>query len=216
MREAAWAGEPILSLTRTGVVLDTLASIDARNRMFRVRAGSAVGFVPQPFSDAGLAIPDPANSRVFLVDRSVAARSEGASFRVSAVDADGDTAWSRRISYVPTRLDPARVDSFVTALRRSFERGGVRPDVIRREAFTPTFITPVADGIAATDGALWLRRDEHAATVEYWIIRRAGGIAAVRVPRSHTVLAASQTHAWAVVVDEYGVPTIVRYRIHKT
>ena len=214
---ASRAREPILMLDRTGSVLDTVAWINASHQIFRVVSPrGATGFVLQPFSDAGLVIPHSEGSTVFVVDRSVATNARNASFQVSAIRWDGDTAWSRRIPYSPVPLARERADSFVTALRRSFLPGGVSAEDIRRQAFTPEFLTPVAGGIAATDGSLWLRRDEHLSTVEYWIVNRTGVVRTLQLPRTNAIMAANDTFAWAVSADNDGVPTITRYRIVQT
>jgi hypothetical protein len=93
-------------------------------------------------------------------------------------------------------------------------RSGHSRDDIRQAVFIPEYYTPVTSGFAGADGLLWLRREEGAASVDYWVVDQTGELAAeLSVPASVTLMAATRSEVWGVQKDEYDVPHVVRYDI---
>jgi 6-bladed beta-propeller len=206
---------PVLLMTRTGEPLDTLAWLPSRNRMLYLGPKSDGSYTigQQPFTDAGLTIIDPDASHLYVVDRTVASKSEDATFQITALRSRGDTLWSRRYAYTPRRNTQA--DSVWNAMRSRLTRQGHSEDQIRSGVFVPDYYPPVTSAFAS-DGLLWLRREEGRANVDYWVIRNDGRlIASVTVPADLTLMAAVDSAVWAVETDPYGVPTVARYRLKR-
>jgi hypothetical protein len=135
---------------------------------------------------------------------------------VLALTTRGDTLWSRSYSYGPRKLEQTTADSFVVALQRSIARSGhsKTPAEIRALAFVPEYRTPITSGVAATDGSLWLRREEGRPTVDHWVIGESGDlVASVSIPRNVTVKAVAGSAVWVVETDLDDVPHVVKYTI---
>jgi hypothetical protein len=214
------AATPVLLMTRAGRTVDTLAWISTKNAYFASMIDGGIGQVigRQRFSDAPLTILAPSMSRLFTVDRSVSTAPRTTTFRVVALEAGGDTLWSRNYLYVPRRLEKDSIDSYLASLQRSFARSGSArtPAEIRQIAFIPEYRTPVTSGFAAGDGTLWLRREQGRSIVEYAVIGPDGRLLArLNVPSSVTLMAVAGSKAWGVEVDADDVPHVVRYNIMK-
>jgi hypothetical protein len=217
---------PVLLMTRAGRTTDTLVWVSTRNTRFILLRPDGSFVMPrldrsyragvQPFSDAPLKILSPSRPLLFIVDRSVTTTPNNSVFRVIALETTGDTLWNRSYPYVPKPMDKTRADSQVTALERSFTRTRVEPGEIRRILFVPDYYPPINAGVAGSDGSLWLRREEGKPTVDYWVLAKDGRlVATVTVPSSLTLMAVTESKAWAVENDEFDVPIVVRYSIHR-
>lgn len=206
---------PILRMTRSGETIDTIAWMHSRNQNVFVGPGpdGRYALERQPFSDAGLTILAADASRVHVVDRTATTTSDDAMFRVTALDLRGDTLWNRTYPYAPRRN--TRVDSVWNAIRTRLTRRGHSEDAIRSVVFLPEYYPPVTSGFAS-DGLLWLRREEGQPHVDYWVIRDDGQlIASLTVPANLTLLAALDSEVWGVETDAYDVPSVVRFRLQR-
>lgn len=206
---------PVLRMTRGGATLDTIAWLPSRNMYIFLGplSGGRYDLMLHPFSDAGLTILASGGSRLYIVDRSAAASPEGATFGVTAMDPGGDTLWTRTYPYVAR--ENTQADSTRDALMTTFIRSGHSRDAIEARVFIPDYYPPVTSGFAS-DGWLWLRREEVEGTVDYWIIRADGELGArLSVPSNTTLMAALGTYVWGVETDENDVPSIVRFRLQR-
>jgi hypothetical protein len=176
------------------------------------------GFVigRQIFADGGLTIVSPKTPMIFIVDRSVSRVPTNAVFKVAAIHSSGDTIWSETYAYVPRHVEKVRADSFLTNNERSLASVGISPSEVRRALFIPEHYSPVSSAVAASDGSLWLRREEGRPTVDYWVIDDDGELeATLTVAASVTLMAVTDSHAWGVETDALDVPMVVRYRIQR-
>src|SRR5690606_9890020 len=141
-------------------------------------------------------------SRLYIVDRSAAASPEGATFGVTAMDPGGDTLWTRTYPYVAR--ENTQADSTRDALMTTFIRSGHSRDAIEARVFIPDYYPPVTSGFAS-DGWLWLRREEVEGTVDYWIIRADGELGArLSVPSDTTLMAALRSEERRVGTEGSG------------
>ena len=205
---------PLLRMTRYGVTLDTVVWVSTANSQSVMTFGrDGQMFMAQPFSDTPIAAVGAASGRVYVVDRTVATSPRDATFGVIALNLNGDTLWQRRYPYTPRRLDAERREN---ALGRRIEIGGVQitRNQIMSATFLPDHAAPVTAVIVASNGSLWLRRDDRPGDVEHLVIGPDGApLATLTLPRYVTIKAVSGDAVWTTEIDEDDVQTIVRSRI---
>lgn len=167
----------------------------------------------QPIETVTFVVYDGAGQRACIVERDLLARDGVADVRVTCLTPAGDTAWQQSISYEPIPLMSAETDSVrlsrVVRLRRyASERE------IDAALYIPTHWPPVSEGLAGADSRIWLRGPSRAGEIEYVVLDADGdGTTRISVPKSLRVLWADSTTAWAQALDEYDVPTVVRFSI---
>ena len=213
MRGGPELPKPILRMSRAGATMDTIATVSTSHTMFAVWNGPRGTFGDQSFPDGDLVIGVPSQSRLYVVGRAAATSSRTANVSVVALRSTGDTLWKRDLSYSPRRLEKSVVDSEV---RRLGLKRGSDADALLRVFFTPQFLPPITSGFAADDGAVWLRREQGRATVEYWILTPDGTLTAtLTVPQTLTLTAARGSQVWSVQNNADDVPAVVRFRIDR-
>ena len=83
-----------------------------------------------------------------------------------------------------------------------------------RALFVPAFRPPITGGIAATDGALWLRWDDDTRSGLVTVIDPDGRTQhTLSIVPGAKLLWASTDAMWAEERDENDVPALVRYQI---
>jgi len=206
----------ILRLARSARSMDTLAVVETAHTLFNVMDGPTMNLGPQPFADAPLVVGSTSRSRVYVVLRSAALTRQKSVVRVVAVNAKGDTAWSREYPYAPRPLERRTADSVLNRTHYGMRRSGATLDAVRSVLFLPANRPPVSAAVAADDGTLWLRREAGQSTVEYWVISADGSlVGSVTVASNVSIAAASRDHVWAIRSDADDVPSVVRYRISR-
>jgi hypothetical protein len=204
---------PVLRMTCDGRTRDTIAWTSTKNSQLILQHGRTLLTLAQPFSDAPLAVLGPEAARVFIVDRPVAASANNAAFGVTAMRPSGDTLWTRRYRYLPTSLDAASRDEALSRVI-SVNDTPIPRDKVRAAMFIPANRTPVSEGVVATDGSLWLRREDGPGDASYTVIGANGDLrATVTVKRNLRIKAVNETHAWAVETGEDDIQSVVRLRI---
>lgn len=208
----------LLLTTRSGAVRDTLTWLESRNKYlalptrdggYTLRAGE------QLFSDASLTVVPPGGRSIYVVDRTAASSARGAAFRVLAFGPDGQSRWQQSYSYTARQVERARADSLWRAVELPFRRKGHSEAEIRRVLFLPEFYPPITSAFAASDGALWLRREETPEPNVIYVVLGADGTpkGTVEVPLGLVLLAADGVRVWGVQKNEYDVPIIRRFRV---
>jgi hypothetical protein len=207
---------PVYRLTRTARVLETVAWLPVGSGQGAVQSGSSALFFIQPVSDAPMAEFAAKAGRLYMVER--AARAGSNTFRVTAIAARGDTLWDRSFPYRPLPLGPGVADSILNVAARRFSggRGGFTSDQIRKAVFIPDHQVTVTRVIVATDGSLWLRREEFGDPIAWTVIDPQGRIAAtLSLPRNVRPMTVVGDNVWGVELDDVDVPTLVRWRVRK-
>jgi hypothetical protein len=204
---------PLLRMTRTGRTLDTLGWVPIGNENMILRSAKGGMYRTQPFSDGSLTAYSSVAQRLFVVDRRTATEAAKPTVRVTALRANGDTAWSRTYPYTPVRMGAAVVDSVRAGLHQAL-RGRFTGDEIDRVLYVPVYRPPIAAAFAGDDGTLWLRWEEMTAPNLYWVLGTDGRVVAqVTAPPRVRLRWTSGSTAWGEELDENDVPTLVRYRI---
>ncbi len=205
--------QPLLHMSRAGRDVDTLGWASVKNDDLILRSERSMSFHPQPFTDAPLTVYAPLAQRVFVVERPSAVEGTPSNVRITALATTGDTAWSVRVPYAPSPLDPSIVDSVRSRLTKGLA-GRYPPDEVDRKLYAPAFRTPITDAIAGDDGTLWLRWDDVTSAGRYTVLDRDGRVRSEVNASSRTqVKWANGDVVWGVELDENDVPTVVRYRV---
>lgn len=210
---------PILRVRPSGQG-DTLAWQPLRNRMLRFQMGRRYTSLLQPWDDSPLLAAAPDGSAIVLVERPAAARGDEGFFRVTRLDARGDTVYSRRFRYVPIPVPSGWAGRWTADMAGRIARpgSGLQPGEVAaamsRGLYVPGFMPPITDVVAGRDGSVWIRREQPGATATWHVLNSRGLIEAnVRMPGNLQVAEARRTNVWGVMHDSLDVPYIHRYRV---
>lgn len=203
---------------RAGRVQDTILNIPNTPRILRYVRGGGLMVGLQPLDDQPLYDIQRDASAVVVIERAV--RPEAPHEVVlRRVQLDGRVTLLRRMSYEPAVVPSIMVDSQVAQLIRSGPpvSGGNLEERIRRGLFVPSHLPSVTAVIAATDGVIWLRREETTTDLVRWTrLDRNGRLTGELMLRPRArVVSASNDHLWVIEPSEVDLPEIVRYRVER-
>ena len=207
---------PLLHMTAQGHTADTLGWVSVKNDALILRSARSRSYRTQPFTDTPITVYAAAARRAYVIERWSATGETAPTVKVTALGANGDTAWVRQLSYAAARHDPAKIDSVRAAYVRVLgPRYG--KDEIHRALYMPEFRTPVTSAIAADNGTLWIRWDDVTKPASYAVLSASGDVMSSVSAASRIKLKwVSDSTAWGEELDENDVPTLVRYRITRT
>jgi hypothetical protein len=214
-----------LRLNAAGEILDTIVAYPLANTVLEVTNPNdergVRSYRPQPFSDAVIPTVSPYEPEVVWIDRPAATEPAPATFRVTKLDFEGDTIFSRPFPYTPVPVEAALVDSLVQEYAEQFTRGPMPGAAsptqaqgwVREALYVPSFHPPVSTVVIGMDGTLWLRREDVGAETIHWMILDSEGrtVGLVELDRGLTVMAATRDRIWGSLRDDLDVPYIVRY-----
>lgn len=231
-----WGGDPMAELPvvrlreRDGHwAVDTLAVLDVRNEILGTGDPenlSLTMFTSQPYRDADQVIYN-AQSRSAIVVR-MAGLGPG-EVDLTELSAEGDTAWSRMVSFEPLALLGSDVDELVDGIAeglanapgRSRSLLGAARSTVREALYVPEHYPPVQDVAWASNGELWMRTFEDAGTdsLTVWYSMRLGEserhapVRRILLPTSFSPHDATDTLVWGVRRDEFDVRYVVGRRL---
>ena len=208
---------PLLTFARDGRTRDTLGWASLRHEDMILRSERSIMYREQPFSDAPLLAFAARARRVYMIERWVSERADSASFRVTAWGAGArQPLWTRSYPYTPRVLPASQRDS-VRDRHHRLLRPRFSTAEVERALFAPRFVTPVAQAVAADDGALWIGLSASGRTTEFLVLDARGDVRSrARAPAGTRLAWVSDSLAWGQERDEDGVPTLVRYRIRRS
>jgi hypothetical protein len=219
LRTVEWA-TPVVRIDRQARIVDTVTWRRSVNRnLVMVHEGQPF-VVRAPFDDNPLHALMPDGRGVVVVDRRVAAASEG-SFQVTLLGPARDTVFTRSFSYVPVRSTQEMLEREVDGGTSAWRARQTLPSVaaiasaLRNEGAVHETLPPVTALVAAQDGTIWLRREAPGGEEVEWMVLDSGGEpqARLQLPARQTVAAARGDYMAAVELDELDVPFVVLYRI---
>lgn len=183
-------------------------------------------FAPQPFGDKPLFHVSPRGA-LLVLDRRVFDGDGTPAIRLTRIDMQGDTMWSREIRYTPQPLPRERLDSAARAQaeglvdfiqRMDPEMSLPRLESDLREAmFGPEFLPAVKSMVVAEDGSIWLQRFSPSEEGMVWWVLDADAepLATALTPPGLRVLLITEEEIWGVETDALDVDYIVRYDIFR-
>jgi hypothetical protein len=206
---------PIVQMTREGELVRVVDERDVTGTMTAAAFGGGILIFLQPFANQGhLRALAPDGSALVVVET-----LEGQSaILVTKIAAEGDTLFSRRLAHTPRPITESEQDSILQAYAEDFgarENPGRGRKAAEEYVRIPAWLPPIEDALIASDGRVWLKRQELSASHALWVVldNRGRLVATVRVPEEATMLLAEKEHAWGVVRDELDVPFLIRYRL---
>lgn len=153
---------------------------------------------------------------------------EEATFRVTMFRHTGDTIYSRQYRVGGAPIPRAVADSAVAAVAASLRRGGPMvpwTDVELRVAASawedrarehmPRVYPPIDGGVViASNGSLWIPLRYTGQRRSHYVLDPAGDpLGTADLPRNVSVMVADAEHVWGLELDEFDIPSIVRYRL---
>lgn len=212
---------PFLRIGQPSNVIDTIAWEELAAPSVELTKLGTVFRIPAPFHNHPLSEMMPDGSGVVIVDRAAAPDLDQSSFRVTSLGSSGDTLFSKLFRFTPVPMSNDEV-------RRAIESVSVSPQdqenppsrseierALRRQGLIPAALMPVTGFAVGQDGKIWLRRENEPGDSILWNIldREGRPLGALRLPATHSVVAARGNVMAALELDALDVPYVVRYRI---
>lgn len=136
-------------------------------------------------------------------------------YSVIAIGAQGDTAFFRRYPFDAVPVSKQYADSVIAARSVGIEERSPRlAATYRRRAALPPILPPVLSVWNGRDGTVWVGLRSSAPGREYLILDPTGEpLGRVTLPPGASIRVVDQEHAWTVETDDFGIQSVVRYRI---
>ncbi len=162
-----------------------------------------------------------ANGSRFAFMTTDQSRRDSAFYTVSVFRPNGDTIFVRTYAAPGVPVARTAIDSAAGALGERVRGGGEVPASFgaRFESLAkqraPAVHAPVERFTLGLDGTIWIDlRPTAEGQVTLVLDERGDSLGSVLVPPRSRVQQASRTHVWVTEVDEFGLASIVRYRVH--
>lgn len=144
---------------------------------------------------------------------------------LAAIRPSGDTLFVQELEYTPLPTTGEAIRRAVLEVPtvppvpagEEVEIGSALAETLRRQGRIPEHLSPITDLFVGQDGSIWLRREATGGeTVDYSVLVEDGTPrGTVELPARQWVVAARHEVMAAVEEDEFGVPTLVRYRVQR-
>ena len=165
-------------------------------------------------------------NRVLLVTQQMSGPKP--TLTVVVVSRTGDTLVNRRFAVSGRPIARNEIDRNMTTFTRELAGANSDAKVIYSKAFIdeierkmravfPRFAPPVSYAVIGLDHTIWLRWNDQQATKWYWVVLDPQGtpIGRLETPAQLNISHVTSTHLWSIQFDDDGVPSLVRYRIHR-
>ncbi len=231
-----WGDDPVADLPimrlreRDGRwAVDTLTVLDVRNEILGTGDPNNLAvtmFMLQPYRDSDQAIYNAQSNTVVVIRMRGSGPGEVDLTEVSAEE--GDTIWSRRLSFVPVALPLSDVDGLVDGLAEGMAtaRGspsllGAAKRAVKEALYAPQHYPPVQDVAMMSNNELWMSTFEDAGTdsLTVWYSVRVGEserdspVRRILLPTSFSPHDATGTHVWGSRRDAFDVRYVVGRRL---
>ncbi|HEX6068216.1 MAG TPA: hypothetical protein VFZ18_00285 [Longimicrobiaceae bacterium] len=234
---------PLVLFAASGEVIDTVGwaprppprmwrpPAEEETKIEYVNVGDRRFLVPT----APITMPEwlPVGDGYITVETPLAETAEEGTVRVTRFGLAGDTVYRRELRYSPLRYADAALDSIAARAARgaaggmlpfAMEGGSAPPPPENPEAVAralrgamsfPDFQLPIQSSWLAQDESVWMRRPDDNTPRARWILLDPQGEprGQLELPSDLRILWNVGDTFWAVDLDEYDVPWVVRYRI---
>ena len=196
--------------------MDTVAVLDTRNRALVIVPEGTPAFggiqFDQVFGDYDLTWFDPVAGSVVVVRRNLGPGVVD----LAEIEADGDTAWHRRLSSPPVTLTPDMAADMIDAMAGGLP-GRPAATAVEEALYLPEFLPGAVRVRGTASGEIWFIGFEREDSLSAWYsVRRNDGLGGVRkilAPSGFTAMDATDTHVWGYRSDDLGVRYVVGLRL---
>jgi hypothetical protein len=218
---------PVLLMTRAGKVIRKVAEVflQVEHVSVRVLVDGRPGqiLMQQPFNDDPLLQVAHDGSSVVIVERRPTSRwISPETFTVTKVTGRSDTVFSKQFRYTARPLDATTFERAVASVVGQPRSGKMRIEIseadVRQRMYRPEALTPVDEVKVASDGTIWLRRENDLKrdSVLYMVLSPEGNqVAEVVMSSREHLLDATASLAWVSSTSEEGAPILLSYRIRR-
>lgn len=192
------ADHPLLLLSATGNVVDTLATLRTIPGM-TVLPGAFLMY--DRFSDDTRWAAAPSGDFVVVVHGPAPATESHATFSVRSIGAGGEVRWEREVAYTPIRIpDVIRRATLDTAISMAGASTAERIAVIEEALDVPSFYPPVSAVLVSAAGPTWVKRSWRTDEPQQWSVfdRSGSPIGDISVPAGVEILGVADGFLWAV------------------
>lgn len=214
---------PVLRMTRSAEVLDTLARLPVGERWVYLPWGKGNLYIPHPFPRTPHWQASPSGEFMVFVDLPVAEGRSKQTLRIAWRGADGSPSHAIEYPFDAIKLRSSTRDSVVESLARQWSSSAMHNppplatarDLIDERVRLPAFYPPVTDLVVGRDSTVWLRREETGRDVVTWDILNWPGrrIAVLEASRKFRIYQAERERVWGILPDDDGVPKVLAYRV---
>lgn len=226
---------PALSESGKTIEIDSVMTLQEKENGFPIFDATSVVFsVDQPWLDGDLFVTSPDGRLSVRVSR-MAPTAAKASYTIEGYRY-GKRAFSRVIPYTARAItddfvaewtertigddQSATLVRFATSNKRDPEQYkdiAVARTEFRKALYRPSFAPAVRNLVVGRDETIWLRREWSGTGSAEWEVRDWNGnqIAAITVPETTQIMAATRLVVWGLEKDEDGNPLIVRYVVRR-
>ncbi|HUF51882.1 MAG TPA: hypothetical protein VMN60_13740 [Longimicrobiales bacterium] len=208
---------PVVRFDRQGQLVDTLRWETADDDVAIYRVGDGDGYAPALRPRAPL--EQAMAGGTVRVAWSVPDGGTDGVIRAVRLGPTGDTIYDRQLRYVPVPVPPSVLDSLVAGPTSLAGMMGVSEAemerAVRGAVQLPDHRPPIRLVHAGSDGTLWLQLNTPATDVSEWVMLADDGAPRGRfsLPAGMLVRHSDISVAWAVELDEFDVPWLVRLRV---
>ena len=211
---------PILKLSTSGAITDTLAHVSVRDpyRRISVTGSPRPGNIVDPGVVDALWVSEADGRSVVVVDRPLPERASGGAFTITRIGLHGDTLAHRTIEYVPKPVSADQASRWYASMAATVAKQLSVPvaraeSAVREAIHLPRYQAPVGELVAGRDGTIWLRREDSGGAAVDWQVfdQAAQPLARVSLPAGFKVQRADAAHVWGVEKDSLDVPFVRVY-----
>jgi hypothetical protein len=208
----------ILGLVTTGSVVQRILVNVSAPPGISARSNQALMYARQPFLKSAVYAIAPDASRIAVLTNQPTGAEREHTFEIVMISTQGDTLYRQRYPYKPQRITKAISDSTLGAELETIGKRGPGSSELasafRRQVVIPVVFPPVEGLVAGSDGSLWIRLRDTPQGRPYLVVDERGReVGTGLLPTNAVVMAANAQKAWAVHLDQYDVPSIVRYEV---
>jgi hypothetical protein len=184
-----------------GRILKTIARIPAMEGRFQLRSGTEKQWVTVPNFAKAIWKASTDGRRIAVVSP---ISSDSGAFRITAIDENGDTVFSRRYAVEAARIAKERIDTILAAQKEfgRYTAAQVR-DTVRK--LFPAFYSPIVSADVGLDNSIWVsvrRPSTKVEDAEYFVVDAKGEPQGVlTVPRPTRFVSLSLGKIWVIQQD---------------
>ncbi|MGH7583968.1 MAG: hypothetical protein ACREL5_12150 [Gemmatimonadales bacterium] len=204
--ETEWQGDPFLNVDTAGMIRSIVAWVPKDPCLTTVTSSRGVSQFATPFCSGNLVAIASDGTTIAIVVMDQVAHS----YRVSSMKTNGDTAFSKHLSYAPQPIATARFDSVMKQRRESMaKRGTTWPSMKQPDGYPPFDRL-----VVGRDGTVWLGEYRTGTTRSWQVLDGTGkSIGTVQLPGNVDVQVADRSQIWGVARDADGNESLDHYTL---